>query len=325
LQAVEDDAAIEGSMGIVRLSWNEMPPEACRGGALSMGNFDGVHLGHAALLTELRQRARAGGIPAIALTFDPHPLELLRPEQFQPVLTTVADRAELLLANGADQVLVLQTTRDLLGLSASEFFHQVIEDRLAARVIVEGPNFGFGRNREGNLEMLAALCGRSGLDLIVVPPVSRAGRPVSSSRVRDTLVRGDVREAIALLSRPYRIAGTVATGQQRGRTIGFPTANLSQISTLIPGDGVYAVRAEVQGKVWPGAANIGPNPTFGEQSRKIEVHLIGFQGDLLGQSLKIDFLERLRDTGKFAGPSELVEQLRRDVEQARRISGERSS
>jgi riboflavin kinase/FMN adenylyltransferase len=286
---------------------------------VTVGNFDGVHRGHAALLAELRRQARAVGGPAVALTFDPHPLQILRPEQFQPVLTTANDRAELIQACGADSVLLLRTTPALLHLSAAEFFHQVLRERLGAHALVEGPNFGFGRNREGTIETLNALCREAKISLTIVSPVLANGKPVSSSRVRKAIERGAVREAAELLNRPYFLRGTVGEGRQRGRTIGFPTANLEHIETLLPADGVYAVRVHRGLESWPGAANIGPNPTFGEQMRKVEVHLIGFQGDLLGQTLRIDFLERLRDTRPFAGVEELIAQLRRDVEEARRF------
>jgi riboflavin kinase/FMN adenylyltransferase len=308
-------------MSIFSLDWDQMSAAPCRGGAVSIGNFDGVHRGHAALLAEVRRQAQAVTGAAVALTFDPHPLQILRPEQFQPVLTTAYDRAELLQAGGADHVILLRTTPQLLRLTAGEFFAQVICEHLEARALVEGENFGFGRNREGNVETLARLCRRSGLSLTIVPPVLMEGEKVSSSRVRKALLRGAVREAEDLMNRPYRLRGKVGTGRQRGRTLGFPTANLEQVETLVPGDGVYAVRV-YQGKdVWPGAANIGPNPTFREQTRKVEVHLIGFQGDLVGQGLAVDFLERLRETRPFASVDQLVEQLRQDVEQARKLAG----
>lgn len=303
--------------------WDKAPSDSWRGGAVTIGNFDGVHLGHAALLGEAVRQARATGGPSVALTFDPHPLQILRPQQFLPLLTTLDHRSELLAALGTDHVVVLPTTPELLRLSAEEFFDQVVRDRLAARVLVEGVNFGFGRNREGNIDTLGRLCRANGLGLVVVAPVLRGGAPVSSSRVRDALLRGAVGEAAALLGRPYRLRGTVGTGQRRGQALGFPTANLTQAATLLPGDGVYAVRVSWRGGVWPGAANVGPNPTFGEQARKVEVHLMGFQGDLYGQTLDVDFVERLRDTRPFAGVAQLAEQLRRDVEQARRLVEER--
>jgi riboflavin kinase/FMN adenylyltransferase len=311
-------------MSVQRLAWNETPPASSRGGAVAVGNFDGVHRGHAALLAGLRRQARAVGGPAVALTFDPHPLQILRPEQFQPMLTTAADRAELIQACGADHVFLLKTTPVLLQLSAAEFFGQVLRERLGARALVEGANFGFGRNREGTIETLDALCREAKISLTIVPPVLADGKPVSSSRVRKALERGAVREAAGFLNRPYFVRGIVGKGRQRGSTLGFPTANLEHIETLLPADGVYAVRVHRGPESWPGAANLGPNPTFGEQVRKVEVHLIGFQGDLLGQSLRIDFLERLRDTRPFAGVDDLVAQLRRDIEAARHFGLRRS-
>jgi riboflavin kinase/FMN adenylyltransferase len=303
------------------VDWRDTPPSSCRGGAVAIGNFDGVHHGHAALMRTLRGQAQSVRGPAVALTFDPHPLELLRPSQIQPPLTTLAERIRLLQQLGADHVVVLRTTPDLLALSAAEFFAQVVQGSLAARALVEGVNFGFGHNREGNVALLAELCRAAGMVLTVVPPFHVAGGAASSSRVRAALLRGDVQEATQLLGHSYRLFGVVGEGQRRGRTLGFPTANLNQLQTLAPGDGVYAVLATVEGTVWPGAANIGPNPTFGENARKVEVHLIGFQGDLYGKALAVDFVQRLRDTKLFANVEELAAQLRRDVEMAQLATG----
>ena len=306
------------------IDWQAAPPGECRGGVVSIGNFDGVHRGHAALLAELRRQAHADNIPAIALTFEPHPLELLRPGQAPPLLTTPEDRSQLLHELGADCVLVLRVTPEMLALRAAEFFAQVIQGQLNTRALVEGMNFGFGRGREGDVGTLAKLCEPAGIRLTVVPPVVLDGVEVSSSRVRSLLTGGAVREAATLLGRPYRLHGTVGTGQRRGEKLGFPTANLERLRTLAPGDGVYAVAVPYQGRVWPGAANVGPNPTFGENARKVEVHLIGFQGDLYGQALAVDFLDRLRDTRPFGSVAELVEQLRRDVAQAGQIAAGQS-
>jgi riboflavin kinase/FMN adenylyltransferase len=308
-------------MAIATLHWQDTPPPTCRGGSLTIGNFDGVHLGHASLLEALRSQAQVVGGPAVAVTLDPHPVQLLRPDRAPPLLTTAADRAELLQAAGADHVLILQTTPDLLQLTAEQFFQQVVCQRLEARALVEGVNFGFGRNREGNIDTLTALCQGAGLGLVVLPPLQLDGIVVSSSAVRAALEGGEVGQAARLLGRPYRLRGRVVGGQRRGQKLGFPTANLAEAATLIPGDGVYATRAWWQGRTWPAAANIGPNPTFGENARKLEVHLIGFDGDLYGHELAVDFVERLRDTRPFAGVGELVEQLRRDVDEARRLAG----
>jgi riboflavin kinase/FMN adenylyltransferase len=300
------------------IDWREPPPEGCRHGAVAIGNFDGVHRGHASLIAALRAEAERIGGSAVALTFDPHPLELLRPGHTLPRLSVARDRADRLHELGADHVLTLHTTRDLLDLSAREFFDRVIRERLDARALVEGVNFGFGHNREGNVETLARLCEPWGLPLTVVPPVEIAGRPVSSGRVRSLLGEGKVAEAAEMLGRPYRLRGTVGRGQKRGKALGFPTANLAGIQTLIPRDGVYSARVALEGKDWRAAINVGANPTFGEVERKVEVHLIGFEGDLYGKELAVDFLDRLRETRKFSGVEELVAQLRRDVAEAAR-------
>ena len=299
------------------LDWQATFPEECRGGAVTVGNFDGVHRGHAALIAETRRHAHEFRAPAVALTFDPHPFELLRPGQAQPLLTTTANRVRLLHELGADHVMVLHTTSSLLALSAADFFERVLRERLAVRAVVEGASFGFGHNRAGNVETMAQLCRTADLTFTVVPPVRVGDVVVSSSRVRAALLRGDVTEAAALLGRPYRVVGTVVVGEKRGRTIGFPTANLNRLQTLAPADGVYAVRAVVGDKTYAGAANLGPNPTFGENARKIEVHLLDFGEDLYGSTLAVDFVRRLRDTRPFASVAELIEQLRRDVAEAR--------
>lgn len=306
-------------MSIARYSLDAPVPAACRGGVLTMGNFDGVHRGHQALVAEAARQARALQVPAVAVTFDPHPLQLLRPSAFQPLLTTVEDRAELLQDYGADQVLILETTPALLSLGAPEFFAQIIRERLQARAMVEGFNFAFGRDRGGTIEVLKELCQAAGISLTLVPPLEVLGKVASSSRVRHEILAGAMTNVRQLLGRPYRLAGTVGTGQRRGQTLGFPTANIEQISTLIPGDGVYAVRAWTGSQSWPAAANVGPNPTFGEQARKVEVHLIGFQGDLYRSRLGVEFLEKIRDTRPFASAAELVAQIEADVAAARYV------
>jgi riboflavin kinase/FMN adenylyltransferase len=307
-------------MAVYEIPWQAAFPASCRDGAVTVGNFDGVHLGHAALLSKLKDASKGVKGPAVALTFEPHPVCLLRPDLCPPALTTATDRTERLRAGGADHVLMLQIDLDMLHLSAEDFFERMIRAKLAPRILVEGVNFGFGRNREGNIETLAQLCSQAGIGLQSLPPLLVDGHAVSSSRVRGALLRGAVADAARLLGRPYRLRGHVRAGQQRGQIIGFPTANIERMETLIPGDGVYAVRAEHRGKVWPGAANLGSNPTFGEAERKVEVHLIDFQGDLYGETLAIDFLDRMRDTRPFAGTAELAAQLRLDVEQARHVA-----
>lgn len=309
-------------MAHYRLDWHDPFPDACRHGAVSVGNFDGAHRGHAVLIAATVRQARAIRGPAVAMTFDPHPLALLRPDQPPERLTTPADRAACLLALGVDVVVTLAATDSLLELGATEFFTAVLRDRLDARAVVEGSNFGFGRQREGDVSLLERLCRPAGIPLSVIAPVVIDGIEVSSSRIRAELRRGDVAAAARMLGRPYRLRGRVIEGQRRGRTIGYPTANLGDVTTQVPAAGVYAVVAHTaDGAAHAGAANLGGNPTFAEAAVKIEVHLLDYQGDLYGQELAIDLVARLRETRPFAGVAELTAQMARDVEQARRLAG----
>jgi riboflavin kinase/FMN adenylyltransferase len=292
---------------------NAPMPDACRGGVLTIGNFDGVHVGHQALLAEAARQSRAQACPSVAVTFDPHPAQVLRPDRLEPLLTSVADRTALLQQCGVDHVLILQTSPALLQLSGHEFFERIILQEMRARALVEGFNFGFGRGRQGTIEVLRELCTKNNVTLTLMPPHEALGAPVSSSRVRADLLAGAVDVVRELLGRPYRITGVVGTGQKRGATLGFPTANLHEIATLVPGNGVYAVRALHEGKARPAAANLGPNPTFGEDARKVEAHLLGFTGNLYGKCLSLDFLKKIRDTKPFVSAQELIGQIQKDV------------
>jgi riboflavin kinase / FMN adenylyltransferase len=297
----------------------------CAPCAVAVGNFDGVHLGHAAIVRGLRAAAVRHGVPAVVLTFDPHPASILRPEQAPLPLTTPARRAELLLALGVNAVCVQPADAALMALEAEAFYAGVLRGRFAARAVVEGQDFRFGAGRRGDMAMLAALCGRDGVDLDVVPPVVIDGEAVSSSRIRTLVAAGRVAEAHALLTSPYRLTGEVVVGARRGATIGFPTANLAGIATLLPALGVYAAVAHVDGVAVPAAVHVGPNVTFGATSVSVEAHLIGFAGDLYGRSLDVDFLDRVRDTRRFASVEDLKAQLADDVATAGRIVAAASS
>lgn len=302
---------------------SELPAEV-RGGALTIGNFDGVHLGHARLLDRLRRAAQAVGGPAVVFTFDPHPVRLLRPEQAPPPLTWTDRKAELLEELGVDVLVAYPTDEELLRYAPREFFDRIIVAQLGARALVEGPNFYFGHRREGTIATLRAFCEQAEIRLEIVEPVRGEGDLVSSSRIRAQIRQGDVGAARRMLTRPYRIRGIITHGAARGGRIGFPTANLEGTDTLVPAPGVYAGRALVADAHWPAAINIGPNPTFGELAYKIEVHLIGFSGNLYGQLIAVDFFERLRDIQPFPDVRALQEQLHRDVSRARQISEEQA-
>ncbi len=283
------------------------------GAAIAIGNFDGVHCGHAAMLRRLRALAEELNAPAVAITFDPHPVALLRPESAPPLLTDLAERVRLLRASGVDDVAVLAVSQELLQMSPGEFFDRVIVAEAAAAGLLEGPNFRFGRNRAGDIDYLSARAAEASIRFEVMPSVDYGGRMISSSRIRELIGQGCLQEAVDLLGHPYRICGTVCAGARRGRTIGFPTANLEAVSNLLPGHAVYGGVSEVAGRRFPVAVSIGPNPTFGEHSTKVECHLVGFSGDLYSTQLVVDLLQEIRPLQNFASVDELVARIQVDV------------
>lgn len=296
---------------------------------MSVGNFDGVHRGHAQLAAKLRERSQKLGGPAVVFTFDPHPAWILRPQSAPTPLTWLDRKVELLAELGIDVVVAYPTDEALLALTAREFFDKILRDALGAKALIEGGNFCFGHDRTGTIDVLARFAAEAGIALDVVEPViepnaDAVGEVVSSSRVRRLVQTGKVDEAGRLLTRPYRIRGLVRHGAARGAKLGFPTANVDGVDTLVPGPGVYAGRAIVAAKLgesqaWPAAINIGPNPTFGEQALKIEVHLIGFQGNLYGTTLEVDFVAPLREVKKFAGIDVLKAQLQQDIARTKEL------
>lgn len=309
-------------------SLNDLP-DSLRRGAASIGNFDGVHLGHAKIVEHLRSVAGDVDGPAVVFTFDPHPVRILRPELAPPPLTWTGRKAELLAELGVDAVIAYPTDEELLQLTPEQFFNRIVREQLDARAMVEGPNFYFGRDRAGDIQTLRKLCEASSIRLQIVEPVQHGAQTteseadfVSSSRIRRLIAAGDVDEARTMLTRPYRIRGMVTHGVARGAKIGFPTANVEAIDTILPGMGVYAGRAFTQETAWPAAINVGPSPTFGEEEVRVEVHLIDFSGSLYGEPLEVDFLARLRDIQPFDGVDALKAQLAKDVDRARAIAAE---
>jgi riboflavin kinase / FMN adenylyltransferase len=288
-------------------------PELYRGGYVSIGNFDGVHRGHQEIAQHLAARSRKEGVPAVVLTFDPHPLMLLRPAHVPPSLTSLKQKAELLEQAGVTCVIAYPTDKALLQLTPAEFVDSILVDQLAAKGIVEGPNFCFGKDRKGDIDTLRELCGDRKILLEVAGPVGGARAMVSSSTIRSLIGVGKIAEAVLLLGHPYRLEGSVVAGARRGQQIGFPTANIAGVETLLPADGVYAGVAIVGGREIAAAINIGPSPTFGESARKVEVHLLDYTGDLYGQTLAVDLAARVRDVRKFGSRDELVAQIGQDV------------
>jgi riboflavin kinase / FMN adenylyltransferase len=294
-------------------------PAEVRGASVTLGNFDGVHLGHQSLVAETVRQARRLGGPAVAVTFDPPPQALLRPGVEMSPLTPIDCRCELLHAYGVDHVVLVRTNLALLGLEAHDFFRRILHDGFQAKAVVEGFNFAFGKNRTGSLARLEEWGRAAGMTVVGMPAMEIERAPVSSSRIRADLVAGNVTHARTMLGRPYRLFGRVGVGAKRGRTIGFPTANLVDLPNLAPGFGVYAVRVKHAGGWHDGAAHLGPNATFGVTEPSVEVHLLDFAGDLYGHELAVDFIAQVRGTQKFASVETLVRQIGVDVERTRQI------
>ncbi len=288
---------------------------------LTIGNFDGVHLGHRSLIEALLAMAKRKDLPSVVLTFDPPPLRLLRPEVAPKPLTWNRRREFLLRSLRIDHVYFLPTTHELLKHSPKEFFDKILIDQFQIKGMVEGPNFRFGENRAGDIDTLRALCDGAEVELQTVEPKTFGQRLVSSTQIREWIEQGNIDEANKFLVEPYRIAGVVGHGAARGRTLGFPTANIEKIEVLIPKHGVYAARvtepSELSGV--PVALHIGPNPTFGEDATKVEAHLIDFQGDLYGKQMELEILGSVRGVQKFPSKEELLQQLRLDVATVRSI------
>ncbi|MDR1494390.1 MAG: riboflavin biosynthesis protein RibF [Planctomycetaceae bacterium] len=298
-------------------------PTRWRGGALAIGKFDGMHHGHSRILSQLREHACRQKIPTVAMTFEPLPIRVLRPDLNILPLMTTEEKIEWLVRQKIDVLVVCPTNPQFLALTAEDFFENTICKTFDTRVIVEGNHFTFGRRREGTPEKLRQWCADAGILFEPVETIFANNEPVSSSRIKTLLTQeGNAALAHSLLGRPYRLTGTVVVGEQRGRLLGFPTANLGNIQTLIPKTGLYAATVSYDGKTYAAAAHIGDNPTFGTTPFKIECFLIDFHGDLYGQTLRVDFLTRLRDVIKFASADELLVQMRRDIDSIKKLTEE---
>ena len=291
---------------------------------VTIGNFDGVHLGHRAILGRVQQRARELEAQAVAVTFDPHPLKVLRPGMHLPLLTTPAQKLKLLNASGLEAVVVLPFTREFAALPARDFVMQYFCERLKVREVVVGHDYCFGRNREGNIDLLRELGRTHGFTVQVVWAVEVDGAVVSSSLIRAMLKLGRVAEAANLLGRSYGVVGRVIQGKGRGaKLLGVPTANLRPENELLPATGIYAVRVRRGAETWLGAANIGTCPTFENGEFSLEVHLLDFAGDLYGDTLEVEFAARLREERKFPSLEALTAQIHADIAAARRaLAGE---
>jgi len=285
----------------------------------AIGNFDGVHLGHRAILKAAIDHARAAGGTAFALTFDPLPAKVLAPARAPRLILTPDDKLEMLRLSGTDGVIVLDFTRELSRLSPRDFVRDYLRAKIGVREVVVGHSESFGHNRAGNAAMMVELGREFGFDTEVVGPIKIDGLEVSSTKVREAIAAGDLRGAARLLGRYHFLRGPVVRGRERGRTIGFPTANLASETECIPPDGVYATRVILDDGAYPAITNIGMRPTFSETERSIEAHIFDFTRDLYGTRIKLELIERIRAERKFDNADALKAQIALDLSKVREI------
>jgi len=306
--------------GAVRWAYEPGIPDG-RGTVVTVGTFDGVHRGHWAVLQEIRRRANATGRSSVLVTFDPHPLRIVRPEHAPPLLTTPVEKKEILAESGLDYAVFISFTETLSRYEPRRFVEEVLVGRMGVSELVIGYDHGFGRDRSGDAETLRMIGNEMGFAVDVVPPVASDGDAVSSSRIRRAVSAARMGEARAALGRPYSLRGVVVRGDGRGRHLGFPTANLkvSNADKLIPPPGIYAVQGVLRSGPHPGALHVGPRPTFKGSPPTIELHLMDFEQDLYGEEIRVDFIEFLREVQPFSTAGALVDQIREDVEVARAV------
>jgi riboflavin kinase/FMN adenylyltransferase len=284
---------------------------------VTVGNFDGIHLGHQALVAQTVEEARRRAAAAVVVTFNPHPVKVLAPGRAPRLILTVQDKIELLKKLGVDVVVNQRFDSSFANLRAEEFVRRSIVDRLKTKKILVGPDLRFGHRREGNVEQLVRWGAELGFEVSIVEPILVDGVRVSSSRIRGLLEQGRVDEARASLGRYHFISGTVIEGTRRGREIGFPTANIASRTEVVPGDGIYATLFHVDGKWWPSASSIGVNPTFGPGPRTVESYILDFGRDLYNKEIKLAFAKKIRDEKKFADVAGLIAQIEDDVKATR--------
>jgi riboflavin kinase/FMN adenylyltransferase len=284
---------------------------------LTLGVFDGLHLGHQLIMRTVVERARAVNAIPTVITFDPHPRAVLHPKSAPPLLQTFDQKIEAFGVLGIEQTIVVRFTKEFASIRADEFLRDVVRERLQAHEVYLGRGFAFGHNREGNIELLKRLGSELGFVAGEVPEVSLRGRRVSSSKIRDLLAHGQVNLARRMLGRPYGVEGLVERGDERGHKLGFPTANLHPHNRVIPKNGVYVTGTLIEGQWRRSVTNIGVRPTFGETTEpSVETYVMNWDGDLYGNVVRVRFLYRLRDERKFASIEDLKTQIERDVTRA---------
>jgi len=295
-------------------------PSEFRDAVVTIGNFDGIHLGHGLIFEQVIAAARQEKRQALVITFDPHPKMLLHPER-RPfyLITSLEEKISLLDDIGIDAVILIPFSLEFAKTTAETFIRDILWDKLHIRKIFIGHDYTFGRGKEGNEAYLVLQGSKLGFDVDVVNAFTINSGIVSSTRIRNAILEGDVKTAASLLGRPYNLSGPVVVGHRRGAGLGFPTANIDPEKVLVPARGVYAVIVELDGQRYQGVLNIGYNPTFADEKRSVEVHLLDFDGNIYGMTLEVLFIERIRDEVKFDGPDKLVAQIRQDIDRARII------
>ncbi len=290
---------------------------------ITIGNFDGVHIGHQALFHEVIEKANAIGGTSIAMTFEPHPIRVLKENNHPPLITLYEQKVELIERSGIDVLICVPFTREFAAISARDFVEDILIRRIGMTIIVVGADYAFGKNREGNIDHLRTFAELFDFQVILADWIQEANNSsarISSTKIRNLVISGHVAEVRKLLGRYYQIRGTVATGRNRGgRLLGFPTANINIHDELCPKIGVYAVTVEFRNIKYKGVANIGYSPTFDDYIFTVEVHILDFNENIYGQKIRVNFISRIRDEKKFANINELSKQIRRDVEKAQEI------
>lgn len=292
---------------------------------LTLGIYDGVHLGHQKIIRRVVERAKEIGGMSCVVTFDPHPREVLMPDTAPDLLTSTKKKIELLEALGLDAVCLIRFTREFAQVEARKFVKDFLINTLRTRAIVEGYDWRFGKGRKGDVELLREIGKDNGYEVEQVDGVVIDGQIVSSTLIREMVLEGDLDKAAAYLGREYSITGDIVEGSRMGREIGFPTANIEPHHEAIPPNGIYAVRVDVAGERKNGTLNIGVRPTVTEEKKRtIEVHIMDFYRDIYNEEIEVTFVERLRDEKKFPSVEALTDQIKKDVEKARRVLVERS-
>ncbi len=295
--------------------------EPFKNAVITIGNFDGVHIGHQALFHEVIEKAEAIDGTSIAMTFEPHPIRVLKQNGYPPLITLYEQKAELIERTGIDVLICVPFTKTFASLSADQFIKDLLVKRIGMKAIVVGEDYSFGKNREGNINMMKSYAPDGGFEVIVADWIKTSkgctGR-ISSTKIRELVTDGDMMEAEKMLGRRYQIRGRVMTGRDRGgKLLGIPTANINLHDELCPKTGIYAVTVECSGSRHNGVANIGYSPTFEDHEFTVEVHILDFNANIYGEKIRVNFIKRLRDEIKFSNISELIDQIKKDIAAAR--------